>query len=125
MEIQDLVIGNKYNWKNQDEKLVYLGFNFSGNGYWHQFAKVDDLEETVWCEVQTAELEHFELTNGIAVNEFDQELLKLASEYKVHNHHPYSNNVSTHKPTTRKFPKVGRNSPCPCGSKIKYKRCCA
>ena len=24
----------------------------------------------------------------------------------------------------RKMPKVGRNEPCPCGSRLKYKKCC-
>ncbi len=28
------------------------------------------------------------------------------------------------KPTIASHPKVGRNEPCPCGSKKKYKRCC-
>ena len=54
-------IGNKYNWKNQPERLVYLGNNFSGNGYWHQFAKVDS-PEVIWCEVKTPDLEMLEET---------------------------------------------------------------
>ena len=28
------------------------------------------------------------------------------------------------KPVTRKSPKVGRNDLCPCGSGLKYKKCC-
>ena len=28
------------------------------------------------------------------------------------------------EPFTREKPKVGRNDPCPCGSKKKYKKCC-
>jgi preprotein translocase subunit SecA len=28
------------------------------------------------------------------------------------------------KPVTRDMPKVGRNDPCPCGSGLKYKKCC-
>ncbi len=53
--------GGKYNWKGQAERLVYLGHNWSGNGYWHQFEKVDK-PGTVWCEVQTADLSMFEET---------------------------------------------------------------
>lgn len=53
--------GGKYNWKGQAERLVYLGHNWSGNGYWHQFEKVD-APGTVWCEVLTADLQHFEET---------------------------------------------------------------
>lgn len=40
--------GGKYNWKcDPVTKLVYLG----KEGSWHQFAKVDDPTEEVWCEV--------------------------------------------------------------------------
>ncbi len=55
------VIGGKYNWKGQLERLVYLGHNWSGNGYWHQFAMVGT-PDVVWCEVLTADLMHFEET---------------------------------------------------------------
>jgi hypothetical protein len=48
-------LGGKYNWKGQPERLVYLGCNWSGNGYWHQFAKVET-PTVVWCEVKTSDL---------------------------------------------------------------------
>lgn len=54
-------IGGKYNWKDQPERLVYLGDNFSGNGYWHQFAKVES-PEVVWGEVKGCDLCMFEET---------------------------------------------------------------
>lgn len=57
----NFVIGGRYNWKGQLERLVYLGYNFSGNGYWHQFALVDNPTK-VWCEVQGYELDSFEET---------------------------------------------------------------
>ena len=53
-------IGGRYNWKGQPERLIYLGNNWSGNGYWHQFAKVDDPSMKVWCEVQGRDLASFE-----------------------------------------------------------------
>lgn len=31
-------------------------------------------------------------------------------------------NANTHEPT--KFEGTGRNKPCPCGSGVKFKRCC-
>ena len=34
------------------------------------------------------------------------------------------NSPETSKPVIRSSPKVGRNSPCPCGSGKKYKQCC-
>lgn len=51
----------RYNWKGQPERLVYVGCNWSGNGFWHQFEKVDKPGE-VWCEVLDSDLPHFELT---------------------------------------------------------------
>jgi SEC-C motif-containing protein len=35
-----------------------------------------------------------------------------------------SETTSSSKPFTRDQPKVGRNDPCSCGSKKKYKKCC-
>ena len=35
-----------------------------------------------------------------------------------------SDSTSSTTPFTRNQPKVGRNDPCPCGSKKKYKKCC-
>lgn len=50
-------VGAHYNWKHEPEpRLVYLGLNWSGNGYWHQFAKADDETKKVWCEVTDKEL---------------------------------------------------------------------
>lgn len=56
-----MIIGGKYNWKHQKERLVYLGHNWSGNGYWHQFAKVES-PDVVWCEVVTSDLHMLEET---------------------------------------------------------------
>lgn len=59
-----LMIGGKYNWKNQPERLVYMGrAMYPGNGFWHQFAKVD-APEKVWCEVREADLQMFEETKA-------------------------------------------------------------
>lgn len=57
-------IGGRYNWRNQPERLVYLGKNWSGNGYWHQFALTSKPTE-VWCEVVDADLEFFEETQAV------------------------------------------------------------
>ncbi len=61
-ENSKFVIGGRYNWKGQQERLIYLGHNFSGNGYWHQFAKVES-PDVVWSEVLTSDLHHIEATN--------------------------------------------------------------
>lgn len=52
-------VGDLCNWKGQPERLIYLGFNFSGNGYWHQFALVEKPNE-VWCEVPMSDFHYFE-----------------------------------------------------------------
>jgi hypothetical protein len=36
----------------------------------------------------------------------------------------HSNAQSRPTPFVRSTPKVGRNEPCPCGSQLKFKRCC-
>ena len=56
-----MIIGGKYKWIGQRERLIYLGNNFSGNGYWHQFAKVDSPDD-VWCEIQPDQLSSIEET---------------------------------------------------------------
>lgn len=56
-----MTIGGRYNWKGQPERLVYVGENWSGNGYWHQFEKVD-APGVVWCEVRDSDLPMFEET---------------------------------------------------------------
>jgi hypothetical protein len=51
------------NWRHDpDTRLTYLGRNWSGNGYWHQFALVDDAERKVWCEIRDADLSMIERT---------------------------------------------------------------
>lgn len=42
-------IGEQYKFHSQSEILIYLGKNYSSNGYWHQFRKVG--ESIVWCEL--------------------------------------------------------------------------
>ena len=54
-------VGGRYNWRGQPERLIYLGKNWSGNGYWHQFALVNE-PEVVWCEVTDSDLERFEVS---------------------------------------------------------------
>ena len=48
-------IGKFYNWKNQPERLVYLG----RAGAWHQFALVEK-PDVVWCEVLSEDLRMLE-----------------------------------------------------------------
>lgn len=56
-------IGGRYNWIGQQERLVYIGRKWSGNGYWNQFAKVE-YPEIVWCEVLDSDLKMIEKTKG-------------------------------------------------------------
>ncbi len=54
-----LIIGGNYKFKGQSEKLKYIGHNWSGNGYWHQFEKIG--EQGVWCELLNSDLHMLEL----------------------------------------------------------------
>jgi len=50
-------IGSHYNWKNDpDTRLEYLGYNFSGDGRWHQFSLEGDERKKVWCEITDREI---------------------------------------------------------------------
>ena len=68
-------IVKKYNWCNQSERLVYIGKNWSGNGYWHQFALVS-IPDAVWCECLDSDLNGIEETahnrglNGKGTNSY-------------------------------------------------------
>ncbi|HET7155910.1 MAG TPA: hypothetical protein VFI87_11145 [Hyphomicrobiaceae bacterium] len=57
----NIVIGGRYNWKNQPERLVYMGLCEPRNGRWHQFAKVED-PAVCWSEVTDDDLSSFEVT---------------------------------------------------------------
>ena len=56
-------IGERYNWKGQPERLIYIGsFRYPGDRRtWHQFALVEK-PDSVWCEVLDSELSGFEET---------------------------------------------------------------
>jgi hypothetical protein len=62
--------GDRYNWKNQPENLIYLGMCEPRNGQWHQFAKVEKPDE-VWCEVHPQDLHMLEVTAGASLEELD------------------------------------------------------
>ena len=64
MKKSEIVIGGRYNWEHQKERLVYLGENLSGNGYWHQFANIK-LGSEVWCEVLDSELKMIVESNDV------------------------------------------------------------
>ena len=53
----NMVIGGKYNWIGQPERLVYIG----KSGSWYQFAKVGT-PDYVWCEVLDNDLHKIEPT---------------------------------------------------------------
>lgn len=61
MTPERMKVGGRYNWVNQPDRLVYLGCNWSGNGYWHQFSKIGD-PRPVWCEITDSELPMIEET---------------------------------------------------------------
>lgn len=62
-----MIVGNRYNWKGQKERLVYLGYTGNSGGYWHQFALVNDPEK-VWCQVTDNDLHMLEETKAEEFN---------------------------------------------------------
>jgi hypothetical protein len=62
MTPDQMKIGRRYNWIGQPDRLVYMGRNWSGNGYWHQFFRIGDEPTRVWCEVLDADLSMIEET---------------------------------------------------------------
>ena len=58
-----LRVDGKYNWRNQPERLTYIGPAWYAGDLrrWHQFSKVDEPGK-VWCEVLDADLASFEET---------------------------------------------------------------
>lgn len=71
LTVNDLVVGGRYNWKGQEERLFYIG----RTGAWHCFAKTE-APEKVWCEVLTQDLRMLEKTVGAPpkVIHFDVEI---------------------------------------------------
>lgn len=59
LTVNDLVIGERYNWKSQPERLVYRGVDFTG--HWHRFTKVETPHE-IWCEVLSSDMRMLERT---------------------------------------------------------------
>ena len=60
----ELKRGGRYNWRNQPERLVYVGQNPAPRqSQWHQFELVDR-PGTVWCEVLDCDLHMLEETKG-------------------------------------------------------------
>ena len=56
-----IVVGNTYNWQHDKSNvLIYMGKNYSGNGYWHQFAQVKK-PDIIWCEVLDMDIPMFEI----------------------------------------------------------------
>jgi len=48
MDKDKLVVGGRYHWQGQPERLIYLGLDVSGRRY--QFSRVE-YPEIVWIEV--------------------------------------------------------------------------
>lgn len=53
-----------------------------------------------------------------------EEVKKEVEVEEEHVHGPGCNHSHDLKPVVRANPKIGRNDPCSCGSKKKFKKCC-
>lgn len=54
-----MIVGGKYNWIHQKERLIYIG----KAGSWNQFEKEDE-RGVVWCEVLDSDLNLLEETKA-------------------------------------------------------------
>lgn len=66
MSKDELVIGGRYNFVHQKERIAYIG----ACGRWHQFAKIDSdgnyCDFLVWCEILDSDLSMIEETKVTA-----------------------------------------------------------
>lgn len=77
---QNLEVGGRYNWRNQPERLIYMGsMPYQGNGLWYQFAKVDK-PDVCWSEVRAEDLSSFEVSDKPAAGLSQKTLKALAYE---------------------------------------------
>lgn len=92
-----------------------------------------DLHEIIQDGAKTSDMMDYFTKRGYrfngtdAVNQFAQLLMDVHNNTRM-----YINNGFTphelfekyERPNLKPLPKIGRNEPCPCGSGLKYKRCC-
>jgi len=62
---KDLVVGGRYNWINQPERLVYIGVKKG----WHQFGKVEN-PYAVWSELLPEDLSLMEPSTPVVPQSF-------------------------------------------------------
>jgi preprotein translocase subunit SecA len=103
--------------------------------YQHEaFAMFADLIKTIDEEIAERLFKTFAVEERFTEGVFKREDETFIHEgYSALEKSPEAKNIPSHMPdmrpgkdTTykRKTPKVGRNDPCPCGSGLKYKKCC-
>jgi preprotein translocase subunit SecA len=56
--------------------------------------------------------------------EADVEMKKMAESWKSWQSSADSQEIAGRGADTKSPKKIGRNAPCPCGSGLKYKKCC-
>ena len=65
-----------------------------------------------------------DLLNNLSEEQINQNGLDIEPAAKALYLHFLEQRQQASKPIQRETPKVGRNTPCPCGSGKKYKKCC-
>ncbi len=51
---ENMKVKGTYKFCSSGEILVYIGYHYSGNGYWHQFTLKG--ESSIWCELRDTDL---------------------------------------------------------------------
>ena len=57
-----MTIGKTYNWKNQNERMVFMGIGTGASRGWYQFSLKGGDPFKVWCEVLYKDLDSIEET---------------------------------------------------------------
>ena len=102
---------------------------------WDEDASQRWADNSDWLSLEIISTENGQIADSSGRVEF---LATFKEDGQIHKHHEISRFLKddeqwfyvdgvTPKPETvrNEKPKVGRNSPCPCGSGKKYKKCCA
>ena len=112
-----------------------MGFRFNDDA-WSQLAIKHPTWFAPFLRLGNEDVAEIDMTNGKAenlVNEIEPSLLKIHAYWQENSEFQTAGQASDDLSTSsrREFeqvlvggPKVGRNEPCPCGSGLKYKKCC-
>lgn len=94
-----LVVGDRYKHKQGSIVVIYLGHNWSRDGYWHQFARVEE-PNIVWTEFKASGLRGLEHVPETVKHEEHEEVnteVTYAEHTQVYTNVTYVEHTEQHK----------------------------